>query len=184
MSLKDLGEHRFKDFATPKRIFQLVIPGLPADFPPLKSQMAFPNNLPIQLTSFIGREWAMAEIKRLMTAARLITFTGAGGSGKTPLALQVAGDVLGEFGDGVWLVDLAPLTDPTLVPQAVASTPNLSEQPGRALTATLADYLQARQVLVILDKLRASVLSATGTQVRLRVLPERVGSRSAPTRQP
>src|SRR6516164_444418 len=96
-------------------------PDLPADFPPLKSLNARPNNLPIQLTSFIGRVREMAEVKTLIGTARLVTLTGSGGAGKTRLALQVAADVVEDYPDGVWLAELAPLADPALVPKTVAS---------------------------------------------------------------
>jgi len=120
--LRDLGEHRLKDLARPLHLYQVVASDLPADFPPLRSPPVHRHNLPAQLTSFIGREREMAEVKRLIAGTRLLTLTGPGGCGKTRLALQVAGDVLAEFGGGVWLVELAPQSDPGLVPQAVAAT--------------------------------------------------------------
>jgi predicted ATPase/DNA-binding CsgD family transcriptional regulator len=110
-----------------------------------------PNNLPIQLSSFIGRERAIAELKSLLSTTRLLTLTGAGGSGKTRLALQVATNLLAEFEHGVWWVELDALTDPTLVPQQVASTLGLAEQPGRQLMDTLSDALQPKKLLLVLD---------------------------------
>ena len=110
-----------------------------------------PNNLPTQLSSFIGRERAMAELKSLLSTTRLLTLTGAGGSGKTRLALQVATTLLAEFEYGVWWVELASLTDPVLVPQQVASSLGLSEQPGRSLMDTLTGALQPRKPLLVLD---------------------------------
>ena len=110
-----------------------------------------PNNLPTQLSSFIGRERAMAELKSLLSTTRLLTLTGAGGSGKTRLALQVATTLLAEFEHGVWWVELASLTDPVLVPQQVASSLGLSEQPGRSLMDTLTGALQPRKLLLVLD---------------------------------
>ena len=110
-----------------------------------------PNNLPTQLSSFIGRERAMAELKSLLSTTRLLTLSGAGGSGKTRLALQVATTLLAEFEHGVWWVELASLTDPVLVPQQVASSLGLSEQPGRSLMDTLIDTLQPRKPLLVLD---------------------------------
>ncbi len=151
VALRDLGEHRLKDLARSLRLFQVVIPDLPADFPPLRSLDVLPNNLPIQLTSFIGREDEMAEIKRLMKTTRLLTLTGAGGSGKTRLGLHVAADLLDEFPHGVWLGELARVSDPALVPEAVASALNIPEDPGRALTDTLVDALQPKKSLIILD---------------------------------
>ncbi len=110
-----------------------------------------PNNLPTQLSSFIGRERAMAELKSLLSTTRFLTLTGAGGSGKTRLALQVASTLLTEFEHGVWWVELASLTDPVLVPQQVASSLGLSEQPGRSLMDTLIGALQPRKPLLVLD---------------------------------
>jgi non-specific serine/threonine protein kinase len=109
------------------------------------------NNLPIQLSSFIGRERAIADLKHLLPTTRLLTLTGAGGSGKTRLALQVATDLLPAFEHGVWWVELASLTDPVLVPQQVASSLGLSEQPGRLLLDTLSDFLESKKLLLVLD---------------------------------
>ncbi len=112
LALRDLGEHRLKDLQRREHIYQLVIAGLPAEFPPLRTLDALPNNLPLQLTSFVGREAEMAEVKRLLAGTRLLTLTGPGGTGKTRLALQVAADRLDDYPDGVWLVELAPLDRP------------------------------------------------------------------------
>ncbi len=151
VSLRDLGEYRLKDLSRPQRIYQAVGAKLPSDFPPLKSLTRLLNNLPIQLTSFVGREREMAEIKRLMEGTRLLTLTGIGGCGKTRLALQVAADLLEVFTDGVWFVEFASLANPSLVPQTVATALGLREQPARDLTATLVDYLQRRRALLVLD---------------------------------
>lgn len=149
--LRDLGLHRLKDLSRPEHVFQVLYPGLPTDFPPLKSLDTQPNNLPQQLTSFIGREREMAEVKRLLTTTRLLTLTGAGGCGKTRLALQVAADLLEEYPDGVWFVDLAPLSDPALVPQSVASALGVREEPGHPLGDTLTAYLGPKSLLFVLD---------------------------------
>ena len=109
------------------------------------------DNLPLALTSFVGREREMEEAKELLDADRLLTLTGPGGSGKTRLALAVASDVVGRFEDGVWLVELAPLSDPDLVPQAVASVLGARETPGAPLLETLAEYLGPRHTLLVLD---------------------------------
>jgi len=151
LSLRDLGLHRLKDLAYPERLFQLVIAGLPSEFPPLKSLDALPNNLPVQLTSFVGREREMADVKTLLSRTRLLTLTGVGGSGKTRLALQAGADVLEAFPDGVWLVELGGLVDPASLPRTVASALGLREEPGRAVADTLADYLHTRTALLILD---------------------------------
>ena len=151
VTLQDLGTHRLKDLRDPEHLFQVVHADLTADFPPLKSLNARPNNLPIQLTSFIGREREKAEVGRLLFINHLVTLTGAGGAGKTRLALQVAAEALEEFPDGVWLVELAALSNPGLVPKAVASALGVSEQPARSLTETLRDALRRKSVLVVLD---------------------------------
>ena len=151
MSARDLGPHRLKDLKQPERIFQLLHPRLPAEFPPLKSLSAWPNNLPLQLTSFIGRAQEMAEITRLLSTARLITLTGAGGCGKTRLALQVAATLLGNFEDGVWIVDLSALSDSALVPQAVTSVLSVPEQPGRTLAEALVSFLRSKSLFIVLD---------------------------------
>jgi hypothetical protein len=109
-----------------------------------------PHNLPLELSSFVGREKELAEVKRLLENNRLLTLTGSGGCGKTRLALA-AGEMADGFEDGIWLTELASLTDPSLVPQAVASTLGVREQPGRSPTETLAGYLQSRKVLLVLD---------------------------------
>ncbi|MGH2402899.1 MAG: AAA family ATPase [bacterium] len=150
-SLRDLGEHRLKDLTRAERLFQVVVSDLPDDFPPLRSLSALPNNLPHQWTSFIGREKEMADLRRLIETHRLVTLTGIGGAGKTRLALQVAADLLGEFPDGVWFVELAALSDPAMVPYALAATLGVREEPKRPLLETLTDYLRSRHPLLILD---------------------------------
>ncbi len=151
ISLRDLGTHRLKDLARPQRLFQVVAEDLPADFPLLKSLDVLPNNLPVQLTSFIGRERETAEAKRALSATRLLTLVGAGGSGKTRLALRVAADLVDRFPDGVWLVDVAPLSNPALVPQTVASVMRIPEDPKRPVTETLCDALHYKSLLLVLD---------------------------------
>jgi predicted ATPase/class 3 adenylate cyclase len=150
-SLRDLGQHRLRDLVRSEHIFQLTHPTLPADFPPLKSVDAFPNNLPVQLTTFIGREREIDEAKQRLPAARLLTLIGPGGTGKTRLSLQLAADVLPSFPDGVWLAELAPLTDPALVVQTVGSVFHLREQLGMPLNELLTDYLREKSLLLILD---------------------------------
>ncbi len=150
-SLRDLGEHRLKDLAHPQHLFQVIAAGLPADFPPPRSLDVLRNNLPSSLTSFIGREREMAEFKRLLGANRLVTLTGAGGAGKTRLALQIAADVLEEYPDGVWLIELAALSDPSLVPKTIAAVLDVPEQPGRPVTETLVDALRSKSSLLVLD---------------------------------
>jgi predicted ATPase/class 3 adenylate cyclase len=151
ISLRDLGEHRLKDLAHPHRLFQVLAPGLPINFPTLRSLDAHAHNLPIQLTSFIGRSREIAEVKRLLGAARLVTLTGAGGAGKTRLALQAAADVVEDYPDGVWLAEFASIADRARIPKTVASALNVSEQPGRDLNETLVDALRPKPLLLILD---------------------------------
>ncbi len=125
-----------------------------------KSQDALPNNLPRQLTSFIGREKEIADVKRLLSTAYLLTLTGTGGAGKTRLALQVGADLLGEYPDGVWLVELAPLSDPVLVAKEAASALDVPEQPGRPLNETLLRALPTKHLLFVLDNCE-HILSAS-----------------------
>jgi predicted ATPase/class 3 adenylate cyclase len=151
VTLRDLGSHQLKDLQRPEQVYQLLHPDLPADFPPLKSLNQLPHNLPIQLTSFIGRESEMEEVQRLLGARRLLTLTGAGGTGKTRLALQVAAELLGEYREGAWFVDLGPLTEGERVPQAVAAVLSVREEAGRPALQTLVEALQARTLLLVLD---------------------------------
>jgi class 3 adenylate cyclase len=151
LTLADLGEHRLADLQRPERVYQLLMDRVPADFPPLRSLDASPHNLPLQLTSFIGREREMAAVSRLLDSRRLLTLTGPGGTGKTRLALQVAGTRVERQPQGVWLVEFAPLADAPLVPQALAAVLGVRDEPGRPLVATLADVLRPKHLLLILD---------------------------------
>lgn len=152
-SLKPLGEHRLKDLGRSEIVFQLFHPGLPSEFPPLRSieSRGVIHNLPQQLTSFIGRDKEMAEIKELLQRSRLVTLTGSGGTGKTRLAVQAAADVTEQYPDGVWLVELAALSDPGLVPQAVAQALDIRELPGELIARTLLSALKEKKTLVLLD---------------------------------
>jgi len=151
IALRDLGEHRLKDLQRAERLYQVVLPDVPSDFPPLNSLDAHPHNLPIQLTSFVGRERELGELKPLLQASHLLTLTGAGGTGKTRLALRLAAEELESFAAGVWLVELAPLADPALVPHTVAATLGVREQPGRRILDVLRDFVRAKSLLLILD---------------------------------
>src|SRR5713101_4953108 len=130
VTLRDLGEHHLKDLAHPKHLFQLVISGLPADFPPLKTLDTHPNNLPVQLTPFIGREQELEAIQQMLRSEdlRLLTLTGPGGAGKTRLGLQVAAELSDFFVDGVFFVNLAPISDSTLVVPTIAETLGIQER--------------------------------------------------------
>ena len=150
-ALRELGKYRLKDLNEPEHIYQLVIPGLPSDFPPLRWLEVIPNNLPIQLTSFIGREREIEEIGQLLSSVRLITLTGAGGTGKTRLAIEVARTVEKQNPDGAWVVDFAVLPDPGLIWQSIASVLAVREEPNRSLTQTLTDFLRSKRVLLLFD---------------------------------
>lgn len=151
VSLLDLGEFNLRDLKRPEHIYQLVIPGLPATFPPLRAIESVPTNLPVALNRFIGREREIAELKHLLASTRLLTIKGPGGAGKTRLALQVGADLLDSFPDGVWLVDLAPLSNPALVSQATAHVFDIREEEGRPLADTLVAALRAKNLLLIYD---------------------------------
>ncbi|MGH3236075.1 MAG: adenylate/guanylate cyclase domain-containing protein, partial [Streptosporangiaceae bacterium] len=152
-ALADLGVHRLKDLGRPERIFQLHAAGLPAEFPPLRSlgNPALPNNLPAQLSAFIGRDREVAEVRGLVESSRLVTLTGAGGCGKTRLGLQVAAELLDGSGDGVWLVELAAVTDQDAVAAAVCEALRLAARPGRPALEALLDALALQDVLIVVD---------------------------------
>jgi predicted ATPase/class 3 adenylate cyclase len=176
VKLRDLGQHRLKDIAHPEHLFDLVIEGLPSRFPPLRSLDARPNNLPLQLTSFVGRGAETAETGRLLEDHRLVTLTGAGGTGKTRLALEVAARVLPRFADGAFFIDLAPLGEPGLVGPAVGLALGLKEEQGRKVEDTVAEHLKDREILLVPDNFE-HLLEATpvvehllGAAPRLRVL--------------
>jgi predicted ATPase/class 3 adenylate cyclase/Flp pilus assembly protein TadD len=160
-TLLDRGSHRLKDLQQPERVFQLRHPDLPLEFPPLRSLSTHPNNLPQQLTSFIGRERETAAVKQLLAGpSRLVTLIGTGGTGKTRLSLQSAADLLEVYPNGVWLIELASLSDPALVPQAAAGALGLHEEAGRPLIRTLVEHLEHRQLLLVLDNCEHLVAAA------------------------
>jgi predicted ATPase/class 3 adenylate cyclase len=153
VKLRDLGEHRLKDLFGPERVFQLMVPSLPAEFPPLRTLEGRPNNLPLQPTPLVGRESEVEEVAERLGGdeVRLLTLTGPGGTGKTRLALQVGADLLEEFDDGVFFVSLATITHPELVPSTIAGSLRLRESVGQSLTETLEGYLHHKRLLLILD---------------------------------
>jgi predicted ATPase/class 3 adenylate cyclase len=162
MSLRELGEHRLKDLLHPERIFQLVIADLPADFPALKTLDSRRHNLPTQPTLLIGREREIAEVCALLCRedVRLVTLTGPGGTGKTRLALQVAAELLDDFGDGVWFVNLAPLSDPGLVARAIAQALGVPEVAQQPILDSLKQYVHKKRMLLVLDNFEQIVEAA------------------------
>ena len=151
VGLLDLGEHRLKDLARPERIWQLRIDGLPAAFPALKSLDLIPNNLPTQLTSFVGRDRELADGIKLLESSRLLTLTGPGGTGKTRLSLQIAAEVSEKFKHGVYFVPLAPVSDPELVPPTILQVLGLQDAGIRPPQQVLVEYLSDREMLLVLD---------------------------------
>lgn len=150
--LTDLGTHWLRDLPRPERVVQLCHPDLRNEFPPPRAtDDVVAQGLPAQLTSFVGREAQIGEVRGQLAENRLVTLTGAGGLGKTRLAVQVATQIAHETGDGVWYVDLAPITHPGLVPVTVARALGLPDQPGRSTMDTLLRFLSNRQALVVLD---------------------------------
>ena len=150
-ALIDMRSHRLKDLTEPERIWQMTIAGLPSDFPPLNSLDARPNNLPVHRTSFVGRDRDLAEVKSLLDRHRLVTLCGAGGVGKTRLALQAGADLLDRYPDGVWFADLAPIGDPDLVPSVVANVVGMKQRAGQAVDESLRQWLKRKQLLLVLD---------------------------------
>jgi len=151
--LRDLGQHRLKDLGRPEQVFQLEADFLEATFPALASldNPELPNNLPMLLSGFVGRAAELAEVRALVSSSRLVTLAGAGGSGKTRLALQAAAEQIGRSPDGVWLIELAPLTDGTQIPGAVAAVLGLTEHAGPALAEKVTDALAGQDTLLVLD---------------------------------
>jgi len=151
LALRDLGEHRLKDLARPQRLFQVVAADLPGDFPALRTLDTLPNNLPRQLTSFVGRQRDIEEVRERLDRTVLLTLTGVGGAGKTRLALQVAAEVIDRYPDGVWFVPLASLTEAGLIPQAVASALSVHERRGREPLEAVLEHLGGKSLLLLLD---------------------------------
>jgi predicted ATPase/class 3 adenylate cyclase len=149
--LIDLGLHRLHGLSDPEQVYQLVHSSLETEFPPLPSAVSIPHNLPAQLTSFIGRSNELAEVKQLVESSRLLTLVGPGGTGKTRLMLEAARDLVERFPDGVWLVELAPLTDPELVAEKTADVLGVRGLPDRSLADSLAVYLRRKEILLLLD---------------------------------
>ncbi len=151
VSLRDLGQHRLKDLPTPEHIYQLELDGLPADFPAIRSLDARPNNLPMPVTTFVGRERQIAQIKERLAASRLLTLTGPGGTGKTRLSIRVAEELLDEYRDGCWFVPLDALREPDLVPSAIASALSVRIPGDKPAMEALSAWLAEKQLLLVLD---------------------------------
>ncbi|MBC7878022.1 MAG: adenylate/guanylate cyclase domain-containing protein [Anaerolineales bacterium] len=149
--LVDMGEHRLKDVLRPEHLYQLSVPDLPSEFAPLNTLEYFQHNIPSQLTSFVGREKEIVEIKALLNSSRLVTLTGSGGTGKTRLSIEVGIQELASFTNGVWLIELAPLTDHAQIIPALAQAFGLQELPFRPLVSQVMDYLRDKKLLLILD---------------------------------
>jgi predicted ATPase/class 3 adenylate cyclase/DNA-binding CsgD family transcriptional regulator len=182
--LTDLGTHALRDLPRPERVAQLCHPDLVNDFPPLRiSKSSASQRLPVQLTSFVGRDAQMAQVRELLTQSRLLTLTGAGGAGKTRLAIQLAAQLSGEFSDGVWYVDLAPITDPEVVPITVARALGLPDQPGRSTMDTLTRFVADHQMLIVLDNCE-HLLDASAALVNALLAAAAGVTLLAPSREP
>jgi class 3 adenylate cyclase len=171
LGFRDLGEHRLKDLAHPERLYQLLVPDLDDAFPPLRSLEVRPNNLPVQLTSFVGR----AEIEAaagLLRNVRLLTLTGPGGTGKTRLALRLAAELAEEFPDGVFFVALDTLTDPGLVPSTVATAMGLGSTSAQPPLERVIDYASHRRMLLVLDNFEQIAAAAPVVGRLLREAPQ------------
>ncbi len=176
--LADLGTHSLRDLPRPERVMQLCHPDLVNEFPSLRvSKVVTSQNLPVQLTSFVGRGAELTQVRELLADNRLVTLTGAGGVGKTRLAVEVAGQLASEFGDGAWYADLAPITDSEVVPIAVARSLGLPDQPGRSTMDTLTRFVADRRMLIVLDNCEhlldasaALVVALLGSAAKLTLL--------------
>ncbi len=151
IELVDLGSHRLRDIDRPEQVFQVVVDDLPRTFPPLRSLSTRRSNLPLQLTSFVGRERELDEVAAQIDRHRLVTLIGTGGTGKTRLMLEAAGRLLDRYPDGVWLAELAPLGDPSQIPSEVARALGAPEIPGVPATATITAFVAEKDLLLLLD---------------------------------
>lgn len=151
INFRDFGERRLKDLIQPMRLYQIISPVIPSEFPPLKTLDARPNNLPVQLTSFIGRDRELSELKNLCLGTRLLTLLGPGGTGKTRLALQAGADLIDEFANGVWIAELASINDKPGLLQAIMKALNIEEHGQRTMEESIALFLKDKELILILD---------------------------------
>ena len=173
VDLIDLGPRRLRDLPTPVQVFQVQADGLRTDFPSLRALDASPGNLRPAPTSFIGRESELDEVQAAVKAHRLVTLTGVGGVGKTRLSLEVAARLADEFPDGVWFFDLAAVTDPAAVPDAVAAVLGITQQPGKTVTESVASALEGRSRLLVIDNCE-HVLDTAADLVEAILAPRRL----------
>ena len=159
LALRSLGAHRLNEAGLAEDIHQLVAPGQPSDFPPLQTLEGRRNNLPIQLTSFIGRDRELSEVKRALTSSRLVTLTGFGGAGKSRLALAAASELLEAFPDGAWVIQLAPVSKSDQIASAVATGLGIPEDPRRPLMETLSKALRSKRTLIVVDNCEHLLIS-------------------------
>jgi predicted ATPase/class 3 adenylate cyclase len=171
LDLRDLGEHRLKDLARPERLYQLVVDGLKADFPPPNTLSSRPNNLPVQLTSFVGRE-ELAAARHALAGTRLLSLTGPGGTGKTRMALQLAAEASDDFPAGIFFVALDSITEPELVLSVIAATIDLKESAGVPLPERLAEHLRDKRMLLVLDNFEQIVDAGPQVARLLREAPD------------
>jgi predicted ATPase/class 3 adenylate cyclase len=172
VTLRDLGEHRLKDLAHPERIFQLVIDGCPSEFPALRTLDRTPNNLPTQLTTFIGREKEIRDGLKLLDRTRLLTLTGPGGTGKTRLSLQLAAEAAAGFPDGAFWVPLAPISDPELVPSTIAHSLGVQVSGNELPIDRVTEHLRDKKLLLVLDNFEQILTAATTVSALLESAPE------------
>src|SRR5258706_3969219 len=172
-ALRDLGDHTLRGFARPERLYELVAPGLRAEFPPIRTQEALRTNLPPALTTFVGREQALTQVREAASTSRLVTLIGSGGTGKTRLAIEAASALTATFEDGVWLVELAPLADAALVSSAIAGALGARAEGDVPPLTLIEAVLRGKRALLLLDNCEHVIDEAAKiSQALLRALPE------------
>lgn len=170
---RDLGERRLKDVERPLRLYQIIAHGLREDFLPLKTLDARPNNLPVQLTSFVGRENVIDSVKSLLKQTHLLTLIGFGGTGKTRLAMQIGADLIDEYSHGVFIAELSPISEPSLLNQTLANILELQEELGKSQEENLTGHLKDKHMLIILDNCEHMIVeSAAFAEMLLRECPQ------------